>query len=49
MNEELFNVDMAKMLLSPEQWKFIAGFLPEEVSPVTKISMAEVKAKMGLI
>lgn len=45
MNEELFNVNMAKMLLSPEQWKFIAGFLPEEVSPVTKINMPEVKEK----
>lgn len=45
MNNELFNVDMAKMLLSPEQWKFIAGFLPEEVSPVPRISTVEVKEK----
>lgn len=45
MNEELFSVNMAKMLLSPEQWTFIAGFLPEEVSPVARISTAEIKTK----
>jgi len=45
MNDELFNVNMAKMLLSPEKWKFLAGFLPEEASSVVKINSKEVKAK----
>ena len=45
MNNELFNVSMAKMLLSPEKWEFVSAFLPEEVMPVSQIALSEVKEK----